>query len=85
MTVYKRYLFSWPGSSSFNDFSLAFSEILCVKRNGMGYDETDVTPVGRKVQYEQSTGTFNFDENIFDGLFPPGRFIPEKILVIYKQ
>lgn len=83
--VLKRYLYAFPNSAEFYDPNVAYAEILDIKRQGLQYKEVSGTPVGRECQYEYSTGTFRFDPLIFDGVYEIGRFIPEKILVIYKQ
>jgi len=85
MAVLKKYLFSYPGSPVFTDSALAYSDILVLKREGTGYDEITGTPTGREFSYNYATGVFNFDTNIFTGDVPSGRYIPDKILVIYKQ
>lgn len=84
MGVYKKYLYSFPDSAEFYDSNLAYSEILLIERRTMQYDEVEGSPVGYQCQYEYSTGFFRFDPLIFTGV-PLGRFVPDKILVIYKQ
>lgn len=80
----KVYLYAYPNSSQFYDSILAFREILCVKREGIQYDEVTGTPVGRQFKYTSGAGTIDFDANIFDGIWTIGRYIPDKILVLYK-
>ena len=82
--VSKKYIYSYPGSSEFISPELAYCEVLDLKRGGMQYKEITGTPAGREFSYEYSSGRFNFDTAIFTGEVPPGRYIPEKILVIYK-
>jgi len=80
----KMYLYSFPNSSQFIEPLLAFREILCVKREGIQYDEVSGTPVQRQFKYTSGAGVFDFDTNIYDGIFPFGRYIPDRILVLYK-
>ncbi|MGL6284329.1 MAG: hypothetical protein ACRC2J_18140 [Microcoleaceae cyanobacterium] len=84
MAVLKKYINMHPNGATVNDPALSFSEVLYIGRQGVQYKEVSVAPVGRQCRYEQN-GTFTFDSSIYDGTEPPGRFIPDKILVIYKQ
>jgi hypothetical protein len=52
---------SIPGSVTFTEPALAYSNILKVKRSGIGYDIVRTgTPGNRQVVYYETTGSFLF-------------------------
>lgn len=81
MRLKKKYIIANPNAAVVTDPSLAYSEIMALSRLNKPYYEGSAS--GANYEYEIASGTFTFDSEIFDGTFT--EFVPEKILVIYKQ
>lgn len=88
------YTYGTPGAISFSDGRLAYVQILGVKRNGIGFEDTfysgfpDVPPGNAQFQYFAVSGTILFSADVpFAGppFGRPNAAALEKIFVLYKS